>query len=136
MTTSVRWKKILSRSGSSLADTRLLSLSPRFSRVGEKTVAIAGSGGRCVQVPSRSPVCSHHSRAKATKSIYIDMDEFPEKYLWRQILLTSEMRMTTSRQTNAIAFTHMEETREVIRRSQEMIRRTDEFIRRVMPISR
>jgi hypothetical protein len=64
------------------------------------------------------------------------MIDFPEKVLWTQILRTSEMRMFNSRQTNAIAFDRMEETRKAILRTQESIRRTDEFIRRVMPISK
>ena len=64
------------------------------------------------------------------------MIDIPEKVLWTQILRSSEMRMFTSRQTNAMAFDRMEETRKAILRSQESIRRTDEFIRRVMPISK
>ena len=64
------------------------------------------------------------------------MDDFSEKALWKQILKTSEMRMTASRHTNALVFDRMEETRKAIRRSQETIRKTDDFIRRVMPISK
>jgi hypothetical protein len=70
---------------------------------------------------------------QASTNVMID---FPEKVLWTQILRTSEMRMFNSRQTNAIAFDRMEETRKAILRTQESIRRTDEFIRRVMPISK
>jgi hypothetical protein len=64
------------------------------------------------------------------------MTDFPEKILWTQILQSSEMRMFNSRQTNAMAFERVEETRKAIRRSQESIRRADEFMRRVMPISK
>lgn len=82
------------------------------------------------------PTCAQNRCAEASESIYKHMIEFPEKVLWTQILQTSEMRMFNSRQTNAMAFERMEETRKAIRRSQESIRRTDEFIRRVMPISK
>jgi hypothetical protein len=74
--------------------------------------------------------------AETTKSIYKHMVDFAEKVLWTHILRSSEMRMFTSRQTNAMAFDRMEQTRKAIRSSQESIRRSDEFIRRVMPISR
>lgn len=70
------------------------------------------------------------------ESIYKGMDDFSEKALWKQILKTSEMRMTASRHTNALVFDRMEETRKAIRSSQETIRKTDDFIRRVMPISK
>jgi hypothetical protein len=82
------------------------------------------------------PIGPQNRCAEASESIYKHMIDYPEKALWAQILQTSEMRMSNSRQTNAIAFDRMEETRKAIRRSQESIRRTDEFIRRVMPISK
>jgi hypothetical protein len=64
------------------------------------------------------------------------MIDFPEKGLWTQILQSSEMRMFHSRQTDAMAFDRIEETRKAILRTQESIRRTDELIRRAMPISK
>jgi hypothetical protein len=81
-------------------------------------------------------ICTMAPLAETAKSIYKHMSEFPEKALWKHILRSSEMRMFTSRQTNAMAFDRMEQTRKAIRSSQESIRRSDEFIRRVMPISR